>query len=227
MASRTAARSAAEAVTAGVGSGRAAARTRRRERGEHGAAGWSDGPPRHGGAGAAEGRALPAVAAAVWWDAFLDVSAAAMAPEVSANDAGNRANRESVSTTLPDQVSPVRIDLPTTLGPHKVKESLTVESWQWFGSAEAERQTEGFNRRAGMAINTRGTRSARRFPIFQERIMGAKTGFRGSFTALVTPFKNGSRRREGVPRPGRMADRGGHQWPGSGRNHRRKPDAVP
>src|SRR4249919_1382069 len=43
-----------------------------------------------------------------------------------------------------------------------------------------------------MANNTRGLRSTRRFPIFQERIMGAKTGFRGSFTALVTPFKNGS-----------------------------------
>src|SRR5271156_5218905 len=51
---------------------------------------------------------------------------------------------------------------------------------------------EGFNRRAGMVINGQGMRVARRFRFFQERIMGAKTGFRGSFTALVTPFKNGS-----------------------------------
>src|SRR3954465_8588784 len=27
---------------------------------------------------------------------------------------------------------------------------------------------------------------------FQERVMAAKTSFRGSFTALITPFKNGS-----------------------------------
>ena len=34
------------------------------------------------------------------------------------------------------------------------------------------------------------------------------------------------RRRESLPRPGRLADRRGHQRAGSGRHHRRKPDAV-
>ena len=57
--------------------------------------------------------------------------------------------------------------------------------------------------------------------------MTAKTRFRGSFTALVTPFKNGSRGREGVPRTGGLADRRRHQRPRSGRHHRRKPDALP
>ena len=56
--------------------------------------------------------------------------------------------------------------------------------------------------------------------------MAAKTSFRGSFTALVTPFKNGSARRKGVPRPGRLADRRGHQRPGAGRHHGREPDAL-
>ena len=37
--------------------------------------------------------------------------------------------------------------------------------------------------------------------------MGAKTGFRGSFTALVTPFKNGSVDEGGVSQPGGLADR--------------------
>src|SRR5262249_15966218 len=41
-----------------------------------------------------------------------------------------------------------------------------------------------------MVINAFGTRAAR--IRFQERMMGTKTTFRGSFTALVTPFQNGS-----------------------------------
>ena len=57
--------------------------------------------------------------------------------------------------------------------------------------------------------------------------MAAKTKFRGSFTALVTPFKNGSL--------DEAAFRGLVSWqiaegttrPGSRGHHRRKPDAEP
>ena len=57
--------------------------------------------------------------------------------------------------------------------------------------------------------------------------MAAKTKFRGSFTALVTPFKNGSL--------DEAAFRGLVSWQiaqgitrsGSRRHHRRKPDAEP
>ena len=56
--------------------------------------------------------------------------------------------------------------------------------------------------------------------------MGAKTNFRGSFTALVTPFKNGSDR-EAPSAALSLADRRGHPRPGAGRNHRRKPDRCP
>ena len=57
--------------------------------------------------------------------------------------------------------------------------------------------------------------------------MTAKTSFRGSFTALVTPFKNGSVDEKAFREPGRLADRRGHQRAGSGRHHRREPDALP
>jgi 4-hydroxy-tetrahydrodipicolinate synthase len=54
-------------------------------------------------------------------------------------------------------------------------------------------EVEGFNHRAGMVINSGGERAPRAdSQTFQERKMGVKTSFRGSFTALVTPFKNGS-----------------------------------
>ncbi len=56
--------------------------------------------------------------------------------------------------------------------------------------------------------------------------MAAKTSFRGSFTALVTPFSNGSARREGIARARRLADRRRHQRPGPGGHDRRKPDAI-
>ncbi len=57
--------------------------------------------------------------------------------------------------------------------------------------------------------------------------MAAKTNFRGSFTALVTPFKNGAL--------DEAAFRGLVSWQidagvarsGAGRHHRRKPDAEP
>ena len=57
--------------------------------------------------------------------------------------------------------------------------------------------------------------------------MAAKTKFRGSFTALVTPFKNGSL--------DEAAFRGLVSWqiergsprPRARRHHRRKPDAEP
>ena len=57
--------------------------------------------------------------------------------------------------------------------------------------------------------------------------MAAKTKFRGSFTALVTPFKNGSL--------DEAAFRGLVSWqiaegttrPGAGRHDRRKPDRQP
>ena len=57
--------------------------------------------------------------------------------------------------------------------------------------------------------------------------MGVKTGFRGSFTALVTPFKNGAVDEGAFRSLVAVADRRGHQRPGAGRNHGRKPDAVP
>jgi 4-hydroxy-tetrahydrodipicolinate synthase len=43
-----------------------------------------------------------------------------------------------------------------------------------------------------MVITTQGNARCAQIATFQERIMGAETSFRGSFTALVTPFKNGS-----------------------------------
>ena len=57
--------------------------------------------------------------------------------------------------------------------------------------------------------------------------MAAKTNFRGSFTALVTPFKNGSLDEAAFRGAGELADRRGHPWPGAGRHHRRKPDREP
>jgi len=47
---------------------------------------------------------------------------------------------------------------------------------------------EGFNRAGEIANNAAGTRGE---PV-EERIMGTTTSFRGSFTALVTPFRNGT-----------------------------------
>ena len=47
--------------------------------------------------------------------------------------------------------------------------------------------------------------------ILRDRIMTAKTSFRGSFTALVTPFKNGSVDEKAFRELGRLADRRGHQ----------------
>ena len=57
--------------------------------------------------------------------------------------------------------------------------------------------------------------------------MTAKTRFRGSFTALVTPFKNGAVDEKAFRELVELADRRGHQRPGSGRHHGRKPDARP
>src|SRR5262249_29225896 len=47
------------------------------------------------------------------------------------------------------------------------------------------RRRSGFDRRRAFAGD-------RRICLLRECAMAAKTGFRGSFTALVTPFKNGS-----------------------------------
>ena len=57
--------------------------------------------------------------------------------------------------------------------------------------------------------------------------MAAKTNFRGSFTALVTPFKNGSLDEAAFRALVELADRRGHPRPGSGRHHRREPDPQP
>ena len=51
--------------------------------------------------------------------------------------------------------------------------------------------------------------------------------FKGSFTALITPFKGGKVDDGGIPAAGRVADRGGHARAGAGRHHRREPDAQP
>ena len=47
---------------------------------------------------------------------------------------------------------------------------------------------EGFNPAAEVANNARDARRAN-FHL-QERMMGTRTSFRGSFTALVTPFRD-------------------------------------
>ena len=51
--------------------------------------------------------------------------------------------------------------------------------------------------------------------------------FKGSFTALITPFKGGKVDDGGIPAAGRVADRRGHARPGAGRHHGREPDAEP
>ena len=56
--------------------------------------------------------------------------------------------------------------------------------------------------------------------------MTAKTSFPRLVHRARHPVQERFRRRESVPRPGRLADRRGHQRPRSGGHHRRKPDAV-
>ena len=51
--------------------------------------------------------------------------------------------------------------------------------------------------------------------------------FKGSFTALITPFQGRRGRRQGVRAAGGVADRGGHARAGAGRHHRREPHAQP
>src|SRR5271163_3376847 len=72
---------------------------------------------------------------------------------------------------------------------------LTFAAWL---SAPGPRQNRGLGRRRGLSPG-RQTRyeltlhhSKRRKPALGRKSMAAKTKFRGSFTALVTPFKNGS-----------------------------------
>ena len=57
--------------------------------------------------------------------------------------------------------------------------------------------------------------------------MAAKTNFRGSFTALVTPFKNGSLDEAAFRALVSWQISRGHPRPGAGRHHRRKPDLEP
>ncbi len=57
--------------------------------------------------------------------------------------------------------------------------------------------------------------------------MTAKTSFRGSFTALVTPFKNGSVDEKAFRDLVDWQIAEGTSGLGAGRHHRRKPDAVP
>ena len=57
--------------------------------------------------------------------------------------------------------------------------------------------------------------------------MAAKTNFRGSFTALVTPFKNGSLDEAAFRGLVSWQIERGHARPGAGRHHRRKPDPQP
>ena len=57
--------------------------------------------------------------------------------------------------------------------------------------------------------------------------MAAKTKFRGSFTALVTPFKNGSLDEAAFRALVSWQIEQGIARSGSGRHHRRKPDAEP
>ena len=57
--------------------------------------------------------------------------------------------------------------------------------------------------------------------------MAAKTKFRGSFTALVTPFKNGSLDEAAFRGLVELADRAGLARPRAGRHDRREPDAQP
>ena len=56
--------------------------------------------------------------------------------------------------------------------------------------------------------------------------MTALSRFRGSFTALVTPFKNGELDEKAFRDHVEWQIARGHQGPGSGRHHRREPDAV-
>src|SRR4051794_5066869 len=96
-----------------------------------------------------------------------------------------------IASPLPQRcwvkASPVPID-PHYLWLAKVEETLTFESWQWFGDPRGSQrqETEGFNRRAGMVINTQGTRGARRFPPSRSVSWVRRRGF-GDRSPLWSP----------------------------------------